>query len=76
MAQVINSKGVTVLTCPKCGYDEFSVSCRMSGRGEYIIRQDGLSGDNTQLHDCLKYTLGKQAKCANCGKRVGEYQDP
>ncbi len=72
---IVDAKGNPVEKCPHCEYDEFSVSCRMSGRGEYVMKQDGTNGDNTDLHNCLKYTLGTVAKCANCGRRVGKNND-
>ena len=75
MALVTNKKGEAVTVCPKCGYEEFYVSVRMSGRGQYMMRLDGGQGDNTQLHDCLKYTLGIIATCANCNKRLGKFEE-
>ena len=73
--RIVSKRGEVIVECPECGYDEFSVSVRMSGRGEYIIRHDGDSGDNTELHNCLKYTMGKRVSCVNCHKKVGTLQD-
>lgn len=65
------TNGKTLSECPHCGYSEYFVKVRMHGSSEYNTRFDGAFGDNTDLHDCLKYTEGKIAYCTNCRKRLG-----
>jgi len=72
-AAVVDKNGQPVTACPFCGYEEFFVSAKMSGWGQYFIRFDSHAGDNTTLHDGLHYRLGSVAKCGNCNKRVGRF---
>lgn len=65
--------------CPFCGFDEYYVKCRMSGRGEFSYNFDhtvATSGTNTDMHDCLKYTENKTMYCRNCNKKLGIKSEP
>ena len=61
----------TITECPNCGFDEYYLVCRMSGTGASHYRYDGGEAENSQMHDCLKYTDGKIAYCSNCQKKLG-----
>lgn len=67
----VQLKGKVISVCPHCGFDEYVVNVRMSGRGMYYTQFDGSEGDNTTLHDCLTYRLGKIANCGNCHQYLG-----
>jgi hypothetical protein len=73
--KVIDKSGKPVSVCPYCQYTEFEVSVRISGNGGYCMTFNGKSGDNTNLHECCQYKLGKRAYCANCRKYLGAYKE-
>lgn len=65
-------KGKTKITeCPDCGSDEFCVITKFSGQGEYNYRFDGEPGDNTELHNGVRYKDQKTAYCSSCKIKLG-----
>lgn len=70
------ANGKVLDQCPHCGFDEYCVSVRMSGCGAYFRKFDGGSGDNTNLHDSLKYKEGRTVYCGSCRKRLGIIERP
>jgi hypothetical protein len=56
--------------CPECGHDEYYHRVRFSGVGKVIIRFDGYSADNSEMHDNCKYTMFKTAYCAACETKL------
>jgi hypothetical protein len=58
--------------CPHCGNNSgFYRRGTVSGGYIYYYNPDGTSGENTHLHDSIRYKDKKTAYCAECEKPLG-----
>jgi len=60
-----------ITECPYCGYDEYYVITYISGKSATWYKYNGEHGDNSEMHETLKYKENKTMFCANCFKKVG-----
>lgn len=75
MSQCVNNEGKIVEECPVCGFSEFYVSVSMSGKTSYFYKFNSDHANNSELHECLTYRMGKTAFCAKCNEKIGKLKE-
>jgi uncharacterized protein (DUF983 family) len=66
----------TVKACPHCGGDQFFVVYVFSGKGEAHHLLNGEAGaDSSGMHDGLKFVPQVTAKCSDCKKAIGRWDE-
>jgi hypothetical protein len=66
----------SVKVCPYCGGDQFYVVYVFSGKGMAHHLLNGEAGaDSSGLHNGLKATPQKTAKCSDCNRSIGQWDE-